>query len=102
MDTKSIQDQLAQLANERDWDQFHSPKNLSMALAGGGIRAGQVVGETDPTGARIPYDSGTPIADIHATILHALGIGYETMLDTPVGRPIAISKGNAIDALLDV
>ena len=25
---------LAQFASERDWDQFHSPKNLSMALAG--------------------------------------------------------------------
>ena len=80
----------------------HWPHGFSVALAGGGIRAGQVVGETDPTGARIPYDSGTPIADIHATILHALGIGYETMLDTPVGRPIAISEGKAIDALLDV
>lgn len=26
-------DQLRQFADERDWDQFHSPKNLSMALA---------------------------------------------------------------------
>lgn len=34
MDTKKIQAQLAEFAKERDWDQFHSPKNLSMALAG--------------------------------------------------------------------
>ena len=34
MDTKKIQDRLARFANERDWEQFHSPKNLSMALAG--------------------------------------------------------------------
>lgn len=34
MDTKSIQENLARFASERDWDQFHSPKNLSMALAG--------------------------------------------------------------------
>jgi dCTP diphosphatase len=34
MDTKRIQAQLAEFAQERDWDQFHSPKNLSMALAG--------------------------------------------------------------------
>ena len=30
---QQILDQLRQFAAERDWDQFHSPKNLSMALA---------------------------------------------------------------------
>ncbi len=34
MDTNRIQARLAQFAKERDWEQFHSPKNLSMALAG--------------------------------------------------------------------
>ncbi len=34
MDIKKIQVDLAAFAAERDWDQFHSPKNLSMALAG--------------------------------------------------------------------
>jgi len=33
MDIKSIQKQLADFANERDWDQFHNPKNLAMALS---------------------------------------------------------------------
>ena len=32
MDIKEIQDKLAKFAEERDWDQFHSPKNLAMAL----------------------------------------------------------------------
>jgi dCTP diphosphatase len=32
--------QLAKFANERDWDQFHNPKNLAMALAG---EAGELV-----------------------------------------------------------
>ena len=32
MDIKEIQDKLAKFAKERDWDQFHSPKNLVMAL----------------------------------------------------------------------
>jgi len=32
MDIKEIQKKLANFANERDWDQFHSPKNLVMAL----------------------------------------------------------------------
>ena len=34
MNIGTIQAQLAAFAKERDWDQFHSPKNLSMALAG--------------------------------------------------------------------
>lgn len=34
MNIRKIQGQLADFAKERDWDQFHSPKNLSMALAG--------------------------------------------------------------------
>ena len=34
MDIKTLQKSLADFARERDWDQFHSPKNLSMALAG--------------------------------------------------------------------
>ena len=33
LDTKRIQVILATFAAERDWDQFHSPKNLAMALA---------------------------------------------------------------------
>lgn len=33
MDIKKYQRDLARFAAERDWDQFHTPKNLSMALA---------------------------------------------------------------------
>ena len=33
MDLKNIQQRLREFARERDWDQFHSPKNLSMALS---------------------------------------------------------------------
>ena len=33
MNIKSIQKQLSDFADERDWDQFHNPKNLAMALS---------------------------------------------------------------------
>lgn len=33
MDINEIQEKLQKFAKERNWDQFHSPKNLSMALA---------------------------------------------------------------------
>ena len=33
MNIKNIQKQLSDFADERDWDQFHNPKNLAMALS---------------------------------------------------------------------
>ena len=33
MDLHKLQQQLRQFASNRDWEQFHSPKNLSMALS---------------------------------------------------------------------
>lgn len=35
-----LREQLAKFAADRDWDQFHNPKNLAMALAG---EAGEVL-----------------------------------------------------------
>jgi hypothetical protein len=40
------------------------------------------------------------IEDIHATVLSALGIDFEQELQTPIGRPMAISKGQVIRELL--
>ena len=33
-EVEALRNQLREFAEERDWDQFHSPKNLAMALAG--------------------------------------------------------------------
>ncbi|MBT7439125.1 MAG: nucleotide pyrophosphohydrolase, partial [Thiotrichales bacterium] len=33
MDITNIQHQLKKFASERDWEQFHTPKNLAMALS---------------------------------------------------------------------
>ena len=86
----------------------HWPHGFSVLLAGGGIRGGVVIGETDPEGEKLEHPEefemapgkGIQIAHIHATVLHALGIKYRKELMTPVGRPMAISKGSPIPALL--
>lgn len=78
----------------------HWPHGFSIALAGGGIRGGHVMGQTDPAGSQLPFDKGMPIADIHATVLHNLGIDFQTEIDTPVGRPMKLSKGKVINELL--
>lgn len=84
----------------------HWPHGFTMALAGGGIAGGRVVGETSPEPNYEAKDKTAVlkdphnIADVHATVLHSLGIEYEKELQTPVNRPMAISKGTAIPELL--
>lgn len=84
----------------------HWPHGFTVALAGGGIAGGRIIGETSPN-PRLDVDDLTtnvvdprPVADIHATVLHALGVDYSEELMTPVGRPMKISEGQVIDALL--
>ncbi len=78
----------------------HWPHGFSVLLAGGGLRRGHVQGETDPAGSRIPYDDGTRVADLHATVLSALGIDPALELHSPIGRPIRLSEGNPLESLL--
>jgi uncharacterized protein (DUF1501 family) len=56
-------------ANGRD----HSPAGYSVWFAGGGVKGGQIVGQTDPIGYVATERPVTP-HDFHATILHALGL----------------------------
>jgi hypothetical protein len=51
----------------------HSPSGYSMWLAGGGVRGGQAIGRTDDVGYAA-VDRPIHPNDLHATILHALGI----------------------------
>jgi len=77
----------------------HWPKGFSMAIAGGGIPGGRIVGATDPSGEKETPINPVRVQDIHATIQHKMGIDFETELITPVGRPIALSEGNVIEEL---
>lgn len=54
----------------------HHPRNFCMWLAGGGIKGGQVYGETDDFSYNI-VQNPAHINDINATILHCLGIDHE-------------------------
>ena len=84
----------------------HWPHGFSTLLAGCGIRQGAVhgatsskpiAGETDPISV---LQDPVSIADVHATILHTLGVDYEHELDTPVGRPMKRSEGTPIAQIL--
>lgn len=77
----------------------HWPHGFSVALAGGDIAGGRVIGETDPEGGRVDFKKGTPIENVHATVLHSMGINYAHELDTPVNRPMKLSEGTPIERL---
>lgn len=85
----------------------HWPHGFSIAIAGGGVQGGRVIGETSPTpkqGSKTPLkdlDDSHSIADVHATIMHGLGIDYQQELDTPIGRPMKICEGQPILRLFD-
>ena len=56
----------------------HHPYGFSIWLAGGGVRGGQVYGATDDFGYRAIVNR-TSTADLHATILHLLGLQHESL-----------------------
>lgn len=78
----------------------HWPHGFSVALAGGGLKAGCVIGATDPQGEKKEPREPVRVEDIHATVLHVLGIKGAKELITPVGRPMALSDGSLIEPLL--
>jgi hypothetical protein len=84
----------------KDAGRDHWPGCYTMVLAGGGIRGGQVIGESDRIGGAPRTFPVTP-ADIHATVFAALG--YDPHAITylaPEGRPFPLSDGEPIRQLL--
>lgn len=77
----------------------HWGRAFSIALAGGGIRGGTVHGSTDSQAAEVLTDRTLP-RDYVATVLHCLGIRQETIIHDAQGRPLPLSRGKVIDAVL--
>jgi uncharacterized protein (DUF1501 family) len=77
----------------------HWPMGFSVALAGGGVRGGAVVGATDPTGKADPKDPAT-VGDLHATALSAVGIDFTKLNQTPIGRTVKLAEGRPIRGVL--
>ena len=77
----------------------HSPTAFSCALAGGGVRGGQVYGETDTTGKFVKGEK-VDVPDFNATIAYALGMPLEKTVYSPSGRPFRVAdKGKPILSL---
>jgi len=61
--------------NEKGKGRDHNPWGFTCWMAGGGIRPGYVIGRTDEIGLRV-VEGRTHVHDLHATILHALGLNH--------------------------
>ena len=72
----------------------HWPRAFSVALAGGGVVGGQVIGTSDRNG-EVPRDNPVTPSDLVRSIYELLEISPETELRTPDGRPVRISPDSA-------
>ncbi len=63
----------------------HNPYGFTMWLAGGGVKGGQAVGETDEFGLRAVKNK-ISVNDFHATLLHLLGLDHEKLTYPHDGR----------------
>jgi hypothetical protein len=79
----------------------HNPYGFSMWLAGGGVRGGQTIGATDEFGLHA-IESRTHVHDLHATILHLLGIDHTrlTFLHNGRNERPTIDDGSVLRALV--
>jgi hypothetical protein len=78
----------------------HWPSVMSLLVAGGGIRGGQVIGATDRRGGSIQERPLGP-ADLAATVFHHLGIDPSGHWVNPAGRPTPlVESGRLISELL--
>jgi len=71
--------------NEKGDGRDHNPWGFTMWMAGGGIKPGQVIGTTDEIGLR-GVEERAHVTDIHATILHALGLNHTNVTFLHSGR----------------
>jgi uncharacterized protein (DUF1501 family) len=79
----------------------HHPKGFTMWMAGGGIKGGMIHGATDEFGYAAVQDR-VAVPDLHATMLHLLGLDHEALTYRFMGRDFRLTdvSGEVVKALL--
>ena len=87
--------------SEKGKGRDHNPYGFLMWMAGGGIKGGTSIGETDEFGYKAATDV-TEVPDIHATMLHLLGLNHEKLTFKHQGRKFRLTdvEGEAITKIL--
>jgi len=84
-----------------DYGRDHHPRCFTIWLAGGGIKPGLTVGETDDFSYNIVRDP-VEIHDLNATILHCLGLDHERLTWKYQGRHFRLTDvhGRVLEQIL--
>jgi hypothetical protein len=79
----------------------HHPNAFTMWLAGGGVKTGQVMGESDELGFNVVKDK-VHVHDLHATVLHLLGFDHTKLTYRFQGRDFRLTDvhGNVVRELV--
>ena len=79
----------------------HNPHGFSIWLAGGGVRGGMAYGSTDEFGL-FAVDRPVEIHDLHATILHLLGLDHTRLTVRFDGRDMRLTDvhGHVLDGII--
>lgn len=77
----------------------HWGRVFSIALAGGGIKGGTVLGASDKHAAEVARDPVRP-CDFLATVFHCLGHAPDTEVRDLENRPLPISRGRVLGEIL--
>jgi hypothetical protein len=79
----------------------HNPHGYTMWLAGGGVKAGLTWGKTDDYGY-YAVDGKVHVHDLHATILHLLGLDHKRLTYRFAGRDFRLTDvhGEIVDGIL--
>jgi uncharacterized protein (DUF1501 family) len=79
----------------------HHNLGFSMWMAGGGVKAGQVIGATDAIGLQA-VDTPVHFRDIHTTILHQLGLDQDRLTYLHLGRQerLTLVQGRVIESIV--
>jgi hypothetical protein len=73
----------------------HFPRAFNTALAGGGIKGGQVVGASSTDGSEVK-DRPVTVPDLMASLCRALQVDATKEVQTPIGRPIKVVDGGKV------
>ncbi len=72
----------------------------SVLLAGGGVKPGLVLGQSDRNGAYPVHGRVCTPADLCATVYHCLGINPHTEMTDQAGRPLLLTRGEVIGEIM--
>ena len=86
---------------DKSYGRDHHPSCFTMWMAGGGVRGGTTYGSTDDYSVNVA-ENGVSVHDLHATVMHLMGIDHERFIYKHQGRDFRLTDvhGTVVKDLL--